>query len=181
MAQSCAEKLNTFIYSLHTEGGKSCSTKKCIFFPVFVLSFWQLDHNRWEGRRRCMPCRPKFNYVYIGGGGGDEGFSVSEWAYPEDLFCFKRRVKSDRSRVCHTLAMRHKQPRTLSTWPTAECLSTLVQSQSSNKKKTSTGSSDWSWCWSQVASAARNVTVCHFDFFWDYDCILYVFMEKDLQ
>lgn len=37
----------------------------------------------------------------------DVGVLCHRWAYPEDLFYFKRRETSDRNRVCPTLAKRH--------------------------------------------------------------------------
>lgn len=56
---------------------------------------------------------------------GCGGCSAAGWAYPEDLFCFKRmRERSDTNSVPHTCAEMHTQARTLSALPTAERVST---------------------------------------------------------
>lgn len=69
---------------------------------------WALNKDRTNGGK-------EWSWAYSTGinacvctyGWGIREFSATEWAYPDDLFCFKRRrEQSDNNRECRTLVLR---------------------------------------------------------------------------
>lgn len=108
----CTEKLRTFIYSTQSEMAQPDKRKKITC--LCSIMYWALNKDRTNGGKEwSWACNIGINACVCTYGWGIREFSATGWAYPEDLFCFKRRrEKSDNNSVCHTLVLRHTSTHT---------------------------------------------------------------------
>lgn len=111
-ALPCSACLHWETQGLHlqyTSWKGTITAKKENHICLCSIMYWALDQDRRDdGKERRETCNIGINVHVCMYGGGGGGFSATWWAYPEDLFCFtRRRERSDRNRVCHTLAPRH--------------------------------------------------------------------------